>query len=143
MSTKFSDLFEGTVVGSVATITDEGKPWSTPLHIAFDDQNAYWLSSPDTVHSKNIAERPDVSIAIWSRNKNTGLKGAYIQTKARALEGDEAAKGHKIFEETLGDDVPGAIMNATVYCAPIGEKSTTYSTGGFHYFFSDKALDIS
>lgn len=143
---KFSDLFDGTVVGTLATVSADNKPWGTPLHMAFSDNTVYWLSSPNAAHSRNIAERPDVCITIWSRDKTKGfdgLKGVYIQTQARALEGEDAEIGRQAFIDILGDDAPKMLLQATVYSAPIGEKSTTLSKGNLHYFSSDKTLDIA
>ena len=137
MNKEFEQLLDGAQVGSLACVLDDGKPWNTPLHLAFDEQNVYWLSSPDTVHSKVISDRPDVSISIWSDDKSRGLKGIYLHTKAQALNGEAADHGRQIFENKFGN-VPESLKTATVYGAPIGDKSTTYSRGTIWYFFADK-----
>lgn len=139
MNTQITPLLDGNGVGSVATLLEDGRPWSTPLHLAFDEENVYWLSVSDCQHSLNIAQRPVVSIAIWSPDRSQGLKGAYIQTVARPLDGRDAERGRQAYIKDFCA-VPAALADAVVYGAPIGEKSTTRSRGNTHYFFADKKL---
>ena len=139
MNQKFLELLDGVVVGCVATVTADGKPWSTPLHMAFDEDNVYWLSDADTTHSQNIAARPDVSITIWSPDKSRGLRGIYIQSIARELVGDEAGEAREIYRQAFGEIAPN-LASANIYQAPIGAKDTTRSRGEILYFSVDKTL---
>ncbi|MBM3210164.1 pyridoxamine 5'-phosphate oxidase family protein [Candidatus Saccharibacteria bacterium] len=135
----FDEILDGVRVGSLATVQQDGRPWNTPLHLAFDEENVYWLSSPETVHSKNIAERPQISIVIWSPDKSSGLKGIYIQSTAQALAGEAAEAGRAVYAEVFGGITPH-LAAATVYKAKIGDKNTAASRGKLWYFDGDNTL---
>lgn len=124
---------KGVVVGSVATILPDGRPWNTPLHMAFDDTHVYWMSRAETTHSTNIVARSAVSITIWSPDVSTGLKGVYIQSEAAELQGDEAEAARAVYKKTFGQ-IPRHLNSASVYAAPIGAKDTTRSWGGIQYY---------
>lgn len=47
-------LFEENILGTLATVNDDGSPWSTPLHIVTDGEAVYWFSKETAVHSQNI-----------------------------------------------------------------------------------------
>jgi uncharacterized protein YhbP (UPF0306 family) len=51
---------------TLATADADGLPWATPVWYAPDGEEALlWLSRPDTRHSRNVAERPQLAIAIF------------------------------------------------------------------------------
>ena len=55
----------------LATADATGRPWSSPVyfaHIGFTE--FYWVSSPDAAHSRNIAVRPEVGIAVFDHPRN-------------------------------------------------------------------------
>ena len=78
----------------LATADAAGRPWSTPVyfaHIGFTE--FFWVSSPDVTHSRNIAVRPEVGIAIFDSQAAIGAgQGVYMSAAATLLEGDEAAR---------------------------------------------------
>jgi Pyridoxamine 5'-phosphate oxidase len=51
---------------TLATADLRGQPWATPVWYAPDGDDALlWLSRPDTRHSRNVAERPQLAIVIF------------------------------------------------------------------------------
>jgi predicted pyridoxine 5'-phosphate oxidase superfamily flavin-nucleotide-binding protein len=60
------DIIEASRYLVLATADAAGRPWSSPVyfaHIGFTE--FFWVSSPDVTHSRNIAVRPEVGIAIF------------------------------------------------------------------------------
>jgi hypothetical protein len=104
----------------LATADAAGRPWSTPVyfaHIGFTE--FFWVSSPDVTHSRNIAVRPEVGIAIFDSHAAIGAgQGVYMTAVATLLEGDQTAGGIAAFsarsvshggqEWTARDVRPGA-----------------------------------
>lgn len=39
---------------NLATVGEDKQPWNTPLFFASYNNNIYWFSRKDSVHSKNI-----------------------------------------------------------------------------------------
>lgn len=69
------------------TSTPDGMPHNSPVNIAYDEKgNFYWASGVDAQHSQNIANNPNVFIAIFDSNVSSSIKeGAYILAVARML----------------------------------------------------------
>jgi len=114
------DIIEASRYLVLATADAAGRPWSSPLyfaHIGFAE--FYWVSSPEATHSRNIAVRPEVGIAIFDSQVAIGAgQGVYMSAAATVLEGDKAARGivafsarsvaHGAREWTSQDVRPGA-----------------------------------
>jgi hypothetical protein len=81
----------------LATADATGRPWSSPVyfaHIGFTE--FYWVSSPDAAHSRNIAVRPEVGIAVFDSHAEIGTgQGAYMSAAATLLEDGETARGSR------------------------------------------------
>ena len=61
-------------------------------HIGFTE--FFWVSSPDVTHSRNIAVRPEVGIAIFDSQAAIGTgQGVYASAAATLLEDGETARG--------------------------------------------------
>ncbi len=40
---------------TIASVSDDGQPWNTPVYSAFDkDLNFYWFSDKNSQHSQNV-----------------------------------------------------------------------------------------
>lgn len=72
---------------TLATVTPDGIPWSTPVFSAFDTQyNFYWRSAKNAVHSLNINANGKVFISICDTTTPWGIgNGVYIQANASEL----------------------------------------------------------
>lgn len=83
----------------LATADDVGVPWATPVWFATDDaRTLYWVSSPETRHSRNISARPQVGIAIFDSTQVPGTgKGVYLSAVAAPVPPDELDAGIAIF----------------------------------------------
>ncbi|HEX6526313.1 MAG TPA: pyridoxamine 5'-phosphate oxidase family protein [Streptosporangiaceae bacterium] len=93
------DIIEASRYLVLATADAAGRPWSSPVyfaHIGFTE--FFWVSSPDVTHSRNIAVRPEVGIAVFDSQAPIGTgQGVYMSAVAKLLEGGETAQGIEAF----------------------------------------------
>ena len=114
------DIIEASRYLVLATADATGRPWSSPVyfaHIGLTD--FYWVSSPDATHSRNIAVRSEVGIAIFDSQVPIGAgQGVYMSAVAKLLDEGETARSIEAFsrrsvahggQEWTSEDVrPGA-----------------------------------
>ncbi|WP_410793050.1 pyridoxamine 5'-phosphate oxidase family protein [Kribbella sp. C-35] len=76
---------------ALGTVGADGLPWVTPVYFTPDGHDTfYWASSPNSLHSRNLAERPDVSIAIFDSTVPIGGASAvYFRAQAALVPDDE------------------------------------------------------
>ncbi len=72
---------------TIATTSKDGQPWNSPVYSAFDQEyNFFWISSPNSQHSRNIKENSRVALVIYDSSVAEGTgEGVYIQAKADEL----------------------------------------------------------
>ena len=59
-------LIDANLYLTLGTADAEGTPWVSPVYFATADYaDFYWVSARDAAHSRNIAQRPQVSMAIF------------------------------------------------------------------------------
>jgi nitroimidazol reductase NimA-like FMN-containing flavoprotein (pyridoxamine 5'-phosphate oxidase superfamily) len=78
----------------LATADAQGRPWSTPVYFAHVRcREFFWVSSPEAVHSRNIAVRPEVGIVVFDSSVEIGTgQGVYVSAvAAEIVEGAEEA----------------------------------------------------
>ncbi len=95
-----SDLIEASHYLVLATADAAGRPWSSPVYFAhIGSAEFFWVSSPDVTHSRNIAVRPEVGIAIFDSHAAIGTgQGVYMSAVAGLIEDDaETARGIEAF----------------------------------------------
>lgn len=77
---------------ALATAGDQdGRPQVAPLFFASDeDFNLYWISSPDSRHSTNLADWDVAEAAVFTQTWEwTGIKGVQFAGTATTVTGDE------------------------------------------------------
>src|SRR3954451_9411162 len=81
---------------TLATADADGRPWASPVWFAWDGRRTFWwVSMPDTVHSRNIAARPDVAIVVFDTRAVVGeAQAVYLSADARR---DHDAGGLEVF----------------------------------------------
>lgn len=82
---------------SLATVSRDGLPWNSPVFVAWSPSLAiYWSSHRDSVHSQNIANRPDVFVVVFdSTAPDESGRAVYVRATAHELR-DEAAIQHAL-----------------------------------------------
>ena len=81
---------------------DKNQPCSCSAYFAFDEEfNLYIWTDPSTLHSKNIAESPLVSVNIVDTTQQwgTNLKGLQIFGKASVVSDEELKTAGKLYLE--------------------------------------------
>lgn len=134
MNSDMLPIVSHTHVGSVATLNPDGSPWNTPLHLAYGDDVVVWLSDERTQHSQNIARDPRVSIVLWSDTAPEHVKGVYVQSTARRVDGMEEVAARQLYAARFGGHIPEKFVPTSTYIAPIGDINTTKTRGSRLYF---------
>lgn len=87
---------------ALATISDAGQPWNSPVAAVYDDDyNFYWASWVETQHSKNIDANGKVFLVVFdSTPANDPTQGVYISAHAVRIEDPaEADKAALLFKD--------------------------------------------
>jgi len=75
----------------LGTVDPDGRARVSPVWFSLvDHRDVYWLSAPDSHHSRNIAERPEVSMVVFdsSLDPHTG-QAVYLEATAQRVPDDE------------------------------------------------------
>ncbi|MBN1528162.1 MAG: pyridoxamine 5'-phosphate oxidase family protein [Thermoleophilaceae bacterium] len=88
---------------TLATADEDGRPWASPVWFAAPAADELlWVSDPSARHSRNIAARPEVAIAVFDSTVAEGdAWGLYME--ATAAETDAAAVGRFDEDWTIED----------------------------------------
>jgi uncharacterized protein YhbP (UPF0306 family) len=91
----------------LGTADESGHPWVSPVWFASEDyRNFHWLSSPDAKHSRNLAGRPEVAIAIFDSSVPVGgAQAVYMKGVAKELTGSELEQGLEVYDRVSRQDV--------------------------------------
>ena len=154
------DIIEASRYLVLATADATGRPWSSPVyfaHIGFTE--FFWVSSPEVTHSRNIAERPEVSIVVFDSQAAIGTgQGVYVSAVATLLKESETARGIEAFsrrsvahggpEWTSEDIRPGTdMLVGTPGCGSTGPPQTRTGssprTAGPTIAFPCRSADIA
>ena len=77
----------------LGTVDPSGRPRVSPVWFSLvDHQDVYWLSSPEAHHSRNIEQRPEVSIVVFNSaaDPHTG-QAVYLEATGGRVPDDELA----------------------------------------------------
>lgn len=73
----------------IGTVTPDGKPWTSPVAVAYDEKlNFYWYSHYNTQHSKNIRTNGDAFGVLFNKR---GI-GLYLQGYATEINDESVAR---------------------------------------------------
>ena len=67
---------------TVATVSDQGNPWNTPVYFARDEGVLYWTSRLDAQHSVNIRQNGKGFVVIYD-SRREDASGAAVYVDAR------------------------------------------------------------
>ena len=84
-------IIEANLYMVLGTADENGRPWVSPVYFAHADfREFYWVSRPETNHSRNLAERPQIGIVIFDSQVpiSTG-QAVYMSASAGELAGTE------------------------------------------------------
>lgn len=88
------DFLDASRTGSLATVDAEGKPHGANLQLvraAGDSLDLFWVSSPESAHSRHIADRPDAALTIYAHDDTAAnIHGLQLHGQAVAVPEEEA-----------------------------------------------------
>jgi dihydrofolate reductase len=92
-------IVAGNAYMTLATADASGVPWASPVWFATDDcRELFWISDPNARHSRNIAERPEVSIVVFDSHVPPGTgRGVYMAAVAEQVTGPDLDRAIEIF----------------------------------------------
>jgi hypothetical protein len=84
---------------TLATADAEGRPWASPVYYAPADYTEFfWVSSPDALHSRNLAARPQVGIVVFNSRAPIGEgQAVYMSAVAAEVTGPDLDRGIQVF----------------------------------------------
>lgn len=135
MTDEAQAILNDNLVGSIATINEDGSPWVTPVHVFSDSEAVYWFSNEDKQHSLNVDREPRVSLTLFSPDASRGPKGIYVNGIVSKLDVDATTEAKKLIEAKIGKIIP-VFEKATAYRLPIGQLNRGKSTGNCWYFYT-------
>jgi nitroimidazol reductase NimA-like FMN-containing flavoprotein (pyridoxamine 5'-phosphate oxidase superfamily) len=125
----------------LGTVDPSGRPRVSPVWFSLvDHRDAYWLSSPDAHHSRNIEMRPEVSIVVFDSgaDPHTG-QAVYLEATASRVPDDElsdaCAKAFRSVDPELSytpeslADKPFVLYRARVTAAEIHVRGSDFGDG--------------
>jgi nitroimidazol reductase NimA-like FMN-containing flavoprotein (pyridoxamine 5'-phosphate oxidase superfamily) len=83
----------------LGTADEAGRPWVSPVFYASAEyREFFWISDPEATHSRNLANRPEISIVIFDSQvpANTG-QGVYMSALADEPRGADFDRGLETF----------------------------------------------
>jgi hypothetical protein len=105
----------------LGTADADGEPWVSPVFYALDGYSRlYWLSDPQSRHSRNLAVRPSLSMVVYDTGAPVGAaRAVYMSGHAEIVSGDTLA------EELRRYNDGGAGKGASEFGLPsVGEGGT-------------------
>jgi len=100
MSSGKLSQFAGEKYLNLETYRKNGKAVATPVWFAQDGGVLYIYSLADAGKVKRI--RNNLRVRIASCDMRGKLKGEWVEARARIVQGDEAAKGHRLLDKKYG-----------------------------------------
>ena len=94
-------IIEANLYMVLGTADEEGRPWVSPVYFAHADfREFFWVSRPETNHSRNLAERPQIGIVIFDSQVpiSTG-QAVYMSASAGELAGTEREAPIEVFSQ--------------------------------------------
>lgn len=78
---------------TLATVDAAGSPWATPAFYTPDGYSTfYWASSPDSRHSRNVTEQPDIAIVVFDSSVPIGgAEAVYVRARASVVRAEDLA----------------------------------------------------
>jgi hypothetical protein len=113
---------------TLATADAQGQPWAAPVLFATADYTEfYWMSAPETTHSRNLAQRPRISMVIFDSRAPEGTgQAVYLAATAEQVPDGDLDRALAVYpgrglgppsytREQLPALVPYRLYRATVF----------------------------
>lgn len=92
-------ILDANLYMTLATVDGDGRPWASPVfYAAAGYTELYWMSSPEVAHSRNLAQRPRVSIVVFDSQVPAGTgQAVYMAATAEQLAGADVERGVEVY----------------------------------------------
>jgi nitroimidazol reductase NimA-like FMN-containing flavoprotein (pyridoxamine 5'-phosphate oxidase superfamily) len=92
-------LLDANLYLTLGTTSADGRPWISPVCFAAAGvREYYWVSATDAQHSRNLTERPQVSLVVFdSTVAPYHGRAVYATGHARELSGDDLDAGLAVY----------------------------------------------
>lgn len=92
---------------TLGTSDASGRPWTSPVYFAADGvRELYWVSATEARHSRNLTERPQVSLVVFdSTVAPYHGRALYAAGIAREVSGDTVQHALTAYPGQYGDGV--------------------------------------
>jgi nitroimidazol reductase NimA-like FMN-containing flavoprotein (pyridoxamine 5'-phosphate oxidase superfamily) len=103
---KARDILDAIKYATIATVSDDGQPWNSPVYYVYDENYTfYWASSTKSQHSQNIYANSKVFIAVYDSTIPWGAgKGVFLQAEAvEVTNASEIAKACELRKARVPD----------------------------------------
>lgn len=137
MTPETRTILEDNYFAVLSTASSDAQPWSVPVHFAFDEQNIYWISGDAAIHSQNIFSNEKIFLNVFNSQQDVskGTRAAvYVETTARALEGDEARSVHDNVYAARFATSHLPETGAHIFAAPIGTLNESKTKDQMLYY---------
>jgi hypothetical protein len=116
LAAQVREIVDANLYMTLATADDTGRPWVSPVYFAHVGyRELLWVSRPDRTHSRNLAAREDVSLAIFDSTVPIGTgRAVYMTATAREAADDEVAGYVDVFSRRSVSHGGGAFTPAEV-----------------------------
>jgi uncharacterized protein YhbP (UPF0306 family) len=90
---------------TLATADRDGRPWASPVYFTPDGgTDFYWVSRPDSRHSRNLTDRAEVAIVIFSSQVPVfNAEAVYLTAHAEQVPDADLAPCTEIYRSRLPD----------------------------------------
>jgi predicted pyridoxine 5'-phosphate oxidase superfamily flavin-nucleotide-binding protein len=98
------EILDTCVYMTLGTADADGRPWVSPVFYAADGyRDLYWISSPEATHSRNLAERPEVSIVVFDSRAPVGSgQAVYMAATAAEVAADDLERALAVYPGERG-----------------------------------------
>jgi uncharacterized protein len=105
-------LMDASALCSLATVSPRGRAHINHMYFAWSDGfEVFWISDPDSVHSRNLLRNPSAAVTVYASNQVWGKPDRGIQLfgsagVARGREGVRVYAGRFKDFDAEGNDLP-------------------------------------
>ncbi|HIJ86071.1 MAG TPA: pyridoxamine 5'-phosphate oxidase [Desulfuromonadales bacterium] len=128
---------------NVATLaTSDGRsPWAAAVFYASEGHILYFLSSPSSRHSLNLAQNPQVAVTIQEDYSDwLDIKGIQIEGVASEISGDEEQRARTLYGRKF--PVIGMVAQAPAAIVKALAKVRWYKIVPQRMYFIDNSLGL-
>jgi len=121
---------------TLATVDEHGNPWASPVWYATVDYREFiWVSAPHRRHSRNLAVRPELAIAIFDSHQPPGTSAAvFLEGRAEQVPASELERCLRTFSDVSQRRALAVWSRASI--EPPGHLRLYHATAAEHFILS-------